>query len=479
MSVIRTIIKNTTFLTISNLVSSIGSFFLLVFLARYLGELDFGKYGFAIAFTGIFNILAIFGIDPFIVREIARDKELLKSYITNIAYIKLITCLISFTSIFIIINLTNYPEETKYLVYLIGIYVILISYARTFRSVFQAFEKLEYEAIIMMLEKLLLFILICLFFFYKTLNLYLIGYIYVFVGLVVIIISYFITIRKISILKSKIDFSLWKKILLLSSPFVINLFFAFLFFRIDSVMLSFLKGDYSVGIYTSAYGPLLHLSIAISVFLSPIYPVMSRFYKFSKISLMVLTRYCCKYFIILAFPIVILLLFIPDKIVFLLYGNQYQNSIQVIRLLSLFIPFRFISSITGTFLTSTDNQNNRTKSIVLCSIFNIFLNILLIPKFDYIGAAFATVVSEILLYIIYFYYMKKSNIVVKFHGHFIKPFISSLVMSAVIILIINQNFQIIIFISILSYLISLFITKSITRDEIIKIIGHIKNKGDK
>ncbi|NMX21215.1 hypothetical protein C5S30_02010 [ANME-1 cluster archaeon GoMg4] len=47
MNTIKTIAKNTGVLAISNIITSVLGFFLLIYLARYLGEVGYGKYSFA------------------------------------------------------------------------------------------------------------------------------------------------------------------------------------------------------------------------------------------------------------------------------------------------------------------------------------------------------------------------------------------------------------------------------------------------
>ena len=54
MNTVQTIAKNTGVLGISQIITSILGFFLLIYIARYLGEVGFGKYSFAVSFTALF-----------------------------------------------------------------------------------------------------------------------------------------------------------------------------------------------------------------------------------------------------------------------------------------------------------------------------------------------------------------------------------------------------------------------------------------
>ena len=221
MNTAKTIAKNTGVLGISQVITSILGFFLLIYTARYLGEVGFGKYSFAVSFTALFTIFANLGINNYIIREIARNKELTNEYLTNVSVIKLLLSFLAFGSIVFTINLMNYPQDTTYAVYLFGIYTILTSFALTFRSIFQAFERMEYHAVVMIIEKLILISLV-LFVLFSGYGLIELAYAYVFAGIVDVTLSFSIVLIKIAKPKPTIDFSLWKTLIIGAIPFGLN-----------------------------------------------------------------------------------------------------------------------------------------------------------------------------------------------------------------------------------------------------------------
>jgi len=54
MSTTKTILKNTTWLFISNIVTNIFGFFIIVLIARFLGDVNLGIYSFALCFLVMF-----------------------------------------------------------------------------------------------------------------------------------------------------------------------------------------------------------------------------------------------------------------------------------------------------------------------------------------------------------------------------------------------------------------------------------------
>ena len=183
--------------------------------------MEFGKYRFAVSFTALFVIFADLGISNLIIRELARNKELTNEYLTNVSVIKLLLSFIAFGLIVLTINLMDYPEDTTYAVYLFGVYMILASFALTFRAIFQAYERMEYDAVVIVIEQIILFALV-LFVLFSGYGLIELAHAYIFVGIVAITLSFSIVLIKIAKPKPTINFSLWKTLIIGSIPFGLN-----------------------------------------------------------------------------------------------------------------------------------------------------------------------------------------------------------------------------------------------------------------
>ncbi|MGB2843011.1 MAG: oligosaccharide flippase family protein [Halobacteriota archaeon] len=207
MNTIQTIAKNTGALAISQVITSILGFFLLIYIARYLGEVGFGKYSFAVSFTALFIIFADLGISNLIIRELARNKELTNEYLTNVSVIKLLLSFLAFGFIALTINLMDYPRDTTYAVYLFGMYTILTSFALTFKSVFQAYERMEYTAVVTVIEYIILFSLV-MFVIFSGYGLIELAFVYIVAGIVAVSLGFSIILIKIAKPKPTIDFSL-------------------------------------------------------------------------------------------------------------------------------------------------------------------------------------------------------------------------------------------------------------------------------
>ena len=64
MNTVQRIAKNMTVLFIARIASMLFGFFYVMYTARYLGPADYGILSFALALSGIFGVIANFGLDP-------------------------------------------------------------------------------------------------------------------------------------------------------------------------------------------------------------------------------------------------------------------------------------------------------------------------------------------------------------------------------------------------------------------------------
>jgi len=67
----------------AEIISKIRLFILMIYAARLLGVVSFGKFTFALAFSMLTIILSDLGINTLLIREISRKKDLANKYFIN------------------------------------------------------------------------------------------------------------------------------------------------------------------------------------------------------------------------------------------------------------------------------------------------------------------------------------------------------------------------------------------------------------
>ena len=408
MNQIKSIFKNTSWMTLSQLITSVCAFLWTIIIARYLGVADYGIISFAISFTGLLGILMDFGMTTYITREISKNKHLLEKYMSNIFLFKLILALFLFLCSGLLLYLMDYPFITVVVTLIFTFELVLMSMTYYLNGIFQAFENVKYQALGAILNSFLLLLGILV-----TMNLNL--------GVIAIALSYFFGymfyfgymffkyIKTFSFPNFKLDLEFIKEILWNSIPFALTNFFYSIYFTIDLVMLSYLVGDYSTGIYKSAYNIIYVFTTSFVIYQSVIFPIMSKFFIESQNLLKITYELSVKYLLLIILPLSIGIFFYARPIVDLIYTNQYSLASVPVQILIWTVIFLFVNGAASTLLNAINKEFTVTKVYIAAAIFNVLLNLILIPMFDYNGAAMATVLSEILITVLTLYYVFKTD----------------------------------------------------------------------
>jgi O-antigen/teichoic acid export membrane protein len=128
-----------------------------------------------------------------------------------------------------------------------------------------------------------------------------------------------------------------------------------------------------------------------------IFPSMSKFFISSKDSLKLIYERYFKYMVIIGIPLGVGTTILANNIILLIFGPEFTKSIIALQILIWSIVTTFVGATFVQLLQVINKQIIITKISAICVVINILLNLVLIPKFSYIGASVATVVTEMIL----------------------------------------------------------------------------------
>ena len=308
--------------------------------------------------------------------------------------LKILLAIFSIILTFILTFFVDKESSVIWMIY-IGIIFQFFNVLNMFFSYFfSSFNRMDYEAIGSFLERIITLISgLYVLYYHKSLYLF----------LICVSIAYFLKfIYMISNLRHKVlirfnfDIKLVKKLLSESYPYFLSGFFIFIYFKIDTVMLSLMIGDEVTGWYNSAYRLIDTLSLIPSIIVVSILPSMSKLYKENKKLLIKLFTRVFRYLVMLILPITVGTIILAERIIFFIYGKSFIGGSISLQILIVSELFLFVNYLMGYLLNSIDKQKYFTFVAGICVLFNISLNFLLIPKFSYIGAGIATVATELL-----------------------------------------------------------------------------------
>ena len=395
-----------SWLLVSQIIASICGFIWTILMARYLGVSKYGILGFGISLTGILAITLDLGISSHIVRSVATDYDSAPKYLGNVIPLKSIFSIGTFLLTLIILIIMKADSLTITVTLLFSIETIINTFKNLLNGVFQAFEEGKYQGIGNIISNLLLFAFI-LITIYTDLDIYGITFSYILANLIALIYEYYVLNKHIVKPKFEFNWSFCKKVTLLSIPFALASFFYTIYYSIDVVMLTHLIGSYPTGIYNAAYKLISVLTLFYSIYVAVIFPAMNKFYKNDESLLTISLEKSIKYLSLIMVPIAIATMFYSTDIIQLIYGNKFDAAASALSILIWTVCLLFINGACTMLLQASHKEVTVTKVYAIAAVFNIVLNIFMIPHYSYNGAAFTTVMSDLLILIIFAYIIYK------------------------------------------------------------------------
>jgi O-antigen/teichoic acid export membrane protein len=101
-----------------------------------------------------------------------------------------------------------------------------------------------------------------------------------------------------------------------------------------------------------------------------------------------------RYLLYLALPMAFFVTLWAKPIISLLFGAVFDPSVAALQILIWAAAIMYITMVLGTAFIATNLQKLNMKLTFISVAINIGLNLLLIPKYSYYGASFATVATE-------------------------------------------------------------------------------------
>lgn len=473
----NSVAKNTAFITSAYVGQKIISFVYFTLIARHLGAENTGKYFFAMSFTTIFVVFVDLGLTNVLVREAARIKENVQKYFSSILFVKIILGIFSYLAAFATINLLGYDVEIKNLVYFSAVTMLFDSLHLSIYGVLRALGNLKYEALgIVGSQTITLFL--GTFFLYTNKPL-----IYLIVAFVVpsfLNVCYAgITLYKKYQIKFRphFDKEVFKYLGKIAIPFALAAIFARVYSYIDSIILSKMVGDTAVGWYSIPYKITYAFQFIPLALTAALYPRFSEFFIFDKQKLAYYFERGMKYLMIIVFPIAIGIGVLSKEIILSIYSSEFLPSILPLKILMISLVFSFLSFPIGSLLNACNRQTAQTILVLVVLIFNITLNLILIPQYGVVGAALAALAGNIVLTGVGFVLVQKvSKIPNKLlFKDFIYLLFCATIMGIVVRLSADRwHYLWAIILGMITYPALLFLTRMITRKQILEAIYLVK-----
>lgn len=392
----KIILKNFSSLICAHIIYKLLSFFTFILIARNLSVQNFGILSFAISFVGLFIFFIDFGLNELLIRDVSgKIEQLAGRYITQSVTLKLVFSILTYGLITLCVIFFIDSHTARHIALILGICLIFDSFTIYFRSIFRLFEKMEFESISLICEAVLkisfIFIVINSF----GLSILDVAILFLLVSFIIFLFTMFFVSKKFIKLRLSFDREFWHMLFKRALPFILVASFGVINFKISVIIVSKMQNDLATGLYGAAVRliePLLIIPVTAAI---AIFSTASRIHKTSGILLLSLHRNSLRALIWMGLAVSVLVNIYAGKIISIVLGTKYLDSVMPLRLLSLGLVPLFIKFYLERFILIMEKSRIVCSSYIFGTLITIVFGLVLVmTPLGYLGAAVSLVLSE-------------------------------------------------------------------------------------
>jgi PST family polysaccharide transporter len=367
--------------------------FVGAWVARYLGPTQFGTYNYAIAFVALFAPFATIGLDKIVVRNILRNPSMIDETLGTAFVLKLIAGLFtSCLAVGLVFLIRPTDNLTRWLVGITGLGLI-----------FQAFDTIDYWFQSQVQSQYIVYARNAAFLIVALVKIIMIvwsapliafawaGLAEIMLAAIGLVVLY--RMNRQNLRAWSVNFNQARMLLTDAWPLILSGLSIVIYMKIDQVMLGEMIGSRTVGIY-SAVTKISEIWYFIPVaIVSSVFPSIIKIKSEDENIYYSRLQKLFSFMTVLACGISIVMTFLSTKVVALIFGSGFAQGGPILAVHIWASIFVFLGVAQGPW----DLAENLTKLSLwrtsAGAIINVALNFILIPKYQAMGAAVATVIS--------------------------------------------------------------------------------------
>lgn len=383
---------NTGWMFFGQFFSLFLSFFIGVWIARYLGPENYGILSYTVAFVGLFGFIATLGVDGILNRELVKYPEKRDELLGTSFVLKIIGGFVAITIISITIFAIESTPLIKSLVLLYS-FIFMFQSAGVISIYFQAKVEAKKNVLAQTLATTISSILKVVMILSGLGVIWLIA-IYVLDALLIAIfltISYYRSGQKIK--NWKFDISLAKKIISGSWLLMLTAVSGSIYLRIDQIIIKELLDETAVGLYSAGTKLSEVWYFLPTIITASLFPAIINSRKTNKDQYFRRLKKLFSLMTFISISIALVITILAKPIITILFGESYIDSISVLKIYSWSTIAIFLNIALAKYLLAENYLTTIFTMTAVGAILNIILNIILIPTYGINGAAVATLFS--------------------------------------------------------------------------------------
>jgi O-antigen/teichoic acid export membrane protein len=392
MSSLARVARNTAALAVGNLLTKILSLVFLVYVARRLGDLGFGQFSTAMALVGLVSVLPNYLARPYLVREVARARDRAGRLLDQVALSNLILSLLVFAGLWFVGPHFGYDQVTVKAIALLGFALTFDSVTNSYHAALAGFERLDYSAVINVVNTLLTIALGGVILFAHPSLQWLIGA-YVAAKALTLVLAR--RALRLLAVQTAVGFNprLFWTLHTGAWPFFITTVFVMIYQRLDIVILSFFRRPEEVGYYNAAYKLMEGMGLLAASFVQAVYPVMSRLFVEQPDRLALAYRRSLRVLLAFLIPAAAGLTVAAWDLVPACFGKTFVPAAIALMILVWGQLLDGLNPLLAQALRAADRERTVAWIAGAGAASNVACNLVLIPLFGLYGASVATLIS--------------------------------------------------------------------------------------
>lgn len=398
------IVRNASWIIICRIVQAVFGLIIKMFTARYLGPSNFGIINYAASVVAFLGPLSQLGLGNVLVQETVHHPEeegkvfgsaLLLSTITSLA------CIVGITGF---VSVANAGDTVTILVCVLYSGILIGQALELIQYWYQAKYLAKYFSIVSLCAYLVvsaykIFLLITqksVYWFSVTSALD-----YLLIAVVLLIIY-----KKKSNQRLRFSWAVAKRMVSVSKHYILSGMMITIFAHTDKIMLKLMLDNAVTGYYSAAVACAGMSSFVFTAILDSARPSIFESQKagveaFEK---NVSRLYCVVIYLSLAQSLV--MTFFAKWIITILYGTAFLPAIPALRLIVWYTTFSYLGAVRNIWMLAEGKQKYMWQINLFGALANVILNAALIPSFGLLGAAAASLVTQIFTNVVVGYIMK-------------------------------------------------------------------------
>jgi O-antigen/teichoic acid export membrane protein len=388
--------KNFAWLSMAQLGIRIFGVAFFVFLSYKLREVGVGEYSFVTAFVPFWFLVIDFGGGSYLFREWTHGQKTeseIESDFNQLFTLRLI--LVSIVAIpFLVVNY-YINRQVYFSLILFYISMFLATFTSLLDLYFQSKNLYKFLATRQVIEKIAaVFCGVVLLFLRASVTM-------VFVALLIsqiVSIAYYYLVASPFRPRLKFNALYARELFFKGLPFLFIGVFASLYSKIDVTMLRYMTDFSAVGYYGAAYKFIDFTTVVASLFVASVYPLLSPLWQNKEKSedFKIFFQKCFRIIFSSGLLVTLFLIIGAPILVRGFFPVTFIPAVLGLRILAISQILAFLSMLFSTMLIIEGREKFGLFVVIFGAVFNIVLNIFLIPRFGLYGAAWATVIAEAL-----------------------------------------------------------------------------------